>query len=78
MEPDFYALSRAGFSKERIAENTDTSEGQTNESENPDILEEQGTKVLVAYFSATNTTQGIAEHIANGFSSGGGDLCRQK
>ncbi len=51
------------------AENTDTSEGQTNESENPDILEEQGTKVLVAYFSATNTTQGIAEHIANGLNA---------
>lgn len=51
------------------AENTDTSEGQTNESENPDILEEQETKVLVAYFSATNTTQGIAEHIANGLNA---------
>ena len=51
------------------AENTDTSEGQTNESENPDILEEQGTKVLVAYFSATNTTQGIAEHIADGLNA---------
>lgn len=51
------------------AENTDTSEGQTNESENPDILEEQATKVLVAYFSATNTTQGIAEHIANGLNT---------
>ena len=54
------------------AENTDTSEGQTNESENPenpDIPEEQGTKVLVAYFSATNTTQGIAEHIANGLNA---------
>ena len=54
------------------AENTDTSEGQTNESENPenpDIPEEQGTKVLVAYFSATNTTRGIAEHIANGLNA---------
>ena len=71
------------------AENTDTSEGQTNEPENPekeidgietiepasgnaDIPEdpeEQGTKVLVAYFSATNTTQGIAEHIANGLNA---------
>jgi len=49
-----------------------TSEGQTNEPENPenpDIPEEQRTKVLVAYFSATNTTQGIAEHIANGLSA---------
>ena len=54
------------------AENTATSEGQTNEPENPenpDIPEEQGTKVLVAYFSATNTTQGIAEHIANGLNA---------
>ena len=51
------------------AENTDTSEGQTNESENPVILEEQGTKMLVAYFSATNTTRGIAEHIANGLNA---------
>ena len=47
---------------EESAENTDTSEGQTNESEDPEdpedpvILEEQGTNVLVAYFSATNTT----------------------
>ena len=54
---------------EESAENTDTSEGQTNESENPVILEEQGTKMLVAYFSATNTTRGIAEHIANGLNA---------
>ena len=54
---------------EEPAENTDTSEGQTNESENPDIPEEQGTKVLVAYFSATNTTGGVAEHIANGLNA---------
>lgn len=54
------------------AENTATSEGQTDEPENPqnpDISEEQGTKVLVAYFSATNTTEGVAEHIANGLNA---------
>ena len=28
--------------------------------------ETQGSKVLVAYFSATGTTEGVAEHIANG------------
>lgn len=28
--------------------------------------ETQGSKVLVAYFSATGTTKGVAEHIANG------------
>ena len=58
--------------REEPAENTDTSEGQTNESENPenpDIPEEQGTKVLVAYFSATNTTEGVAEHIADGLNA---------
>lgn len=27
--------------------------------------EAEGKKVLVAYFSATNTTEGVAEHIAN-------------
>lgn len=33
------------------------------ETETP---ETQGSKVLVAYFSATGTTKGVAEHIANG------------
>ena len=58
--------------REEPAENTDTSEGQTNESEDPEdpvILEEQGTNVLVAYFSATNTTEGVAEHIADGLNA---------
>ena len=31
--------------------------------------ESEGTKVLVAYFSATNTTEGVAEHIANGLNA---------
>lgn len=31
--------------------------------------ETEGTKVLVAYFSATNTTEGVAEHIANGLNA---------
>ena len=56
-------------------ENTEAAEKQPEETEasgNADIPEdpeEQGTKVLVAYFSATNTTQGIAEHIANGLNA---------
>lgn len=45
---------------------TDTSEKQPEEIETP---EEQKNKVLVAYFSATNTTEGIAEHIANGLNA---------
>ena len=31
--------------------------------------EAEGTKVLVAYFSATGTTEGVAEHIANGLNA---------
>ena len=49
-----------------------TSVENTEASGNADIPEdpeEQGTKVLVAYFSATNTTRGIAEHIANGLNA---------
>lgn len=60
------------------------SEAAESESENgsaqPDEIEEtesipetdtevEGTKVLVAYFSATNTTEGVAEHIANGLNA---------
>lgn len=51
-----------------------------NGSAQPDEIEEtesipetdtevEGTKVLVAYFSATNTTEGVAEHIANGLNA---------
>lgn len=51
-----------------------------NGSTQPDEIEEtepisetdteaEGTKVLVAYFSATNTTEGVAEHIANGLNA---------
>lgn len=34
-----------------------------------EIPETHGSKVLVAYFSATNTTEGVAEHIANGLNA---------
>ena len=48
------------------ADNTDVSESQTEETDAPDVQE---SKVLVAYFSATNTTKGVAEHIANGLNA---------
>lgn len=38
-------------------------------TENAGTSETQGSKVLVAYFSATNTTEGVAEHIANGLNA---------
>lgn len=45
--------------------------GQTvTEEETADTeIEAEGTKVLVAYFSATGTTEGVAEHIANGLNA---------
>lgn len=48
------------------SENTDVSESQTEETDSPDVQE---SKILVAYFSATGTTEGVAEHIANGLSA---------
>lgn len=48
------------------ADNMDVSESQTEETDAPDAQE---SKVLVAYFSATNTTEGVAEHIANGLNA---------
>lgn len=47
-------------------ENTDVSESQPEETDAPDAQESQ---VLVAYFSATGTTEGVAEHIANGLNA---------
>lgn len=43
-----------------------TEEAGISETQQP---ETQGSKVLVAYFSATGTTKGVAEHIANGLNA---------
>lgn len=47
-------------------EGGDASETQPEEAAAPT---EEGAKVLVAYFSATNTTEGVAELIANGLNA---------
>ena len=47
-------------------ENTDVSESQPEETDASNVQE---SKVLVAYFSATGTTEGVAEHIANGLNA---------
>lgn len=47
-------------------ENTDVSESQPEETDAPDAQE---SKALVAYFSATGNTEGVAEHIANGLNA---------
>lgn len=52
--------------EENSVGSTDISESQTEETDAPDVQE---SKVLVAYFSATGTTEGVAEQIANGLNS---------
>lgn len=61
----------------RVSEETsapDSEDVQADKSEQTEPESEidtgtEGTKVLVAYFSATNTTEGVAEHIANGLNA---------
>lgn len=52
-------------------ENETAQPGETEETEAVPEMDTgmEGTKVLVAYFSATNTTEGVAEHIANGLNA---------
>lgn len=47
---------------------TNSAENSTDK-ENTDKQDVQDHKVLVAYFSATGTTKGVAEHIANGLNA---------
>lgn len=55
--------------KENELNDVSDSDGIENQPEEIETPEEQKAKVLVAYFSATNTTEGIAEHIANGLNA---------
>lgn len=48
------------------SDNTDVSESQPEGTDAPNAQE---SKVLVAYFSATGTTEGVAEYIANGLNA---------
>lgn len=48
------------------SDNTESKEASEAQSVETEIPKVQETKVLVAYFSATNTTEGVANHIANG------------
>lgn len=50
-------------------EATRPDETESAESAPETDTEAEGTKVLVVYFSATNTTEGVAEHIANGLNA---------
>lgn len=48
---------------------TETAQPDETESAAEADTEAEGTNVLVVYFSATNTTEGVAEHIANGLNA---------
>ena len=58
---------------EEAAENSGTDEENRgvpeSQPEETDIPDAQESKVLIAYFSATGTTKGVAEHIANGLNA---------
>ena len=57
---------------ESIAESvasTNALQENSQTSDNDDSTEASGNKVLVAYFSATHTTQGVAEKIADGLNA---------
>lgn len=48
----------------------ETKAAQSGEAEGTESVHEaKGAKVLAAYFAATNTTEGVAEHIANGLNA---------
>lgn len=57
-QPSTESISTAGTADNESTALTDSDSTSDNE--------EESLKVLVAYFSATNTTEGVAEHIANG------------
>ena len=52
-----------------VVDETSAPESSAAESASETETEAEGTKVLVAYFSATGTTEGVAEHIANGLNA---------
>lgn len=58
----------AGNSEPTETNSPDVESSVVDETSAPET-ETEGTKVLVAYFSATGTTEGVAEHIANGLNA---------
>ena len=60
------SMEESAESSNTDVENTDVSEVQPENTDAPDVQE---SKVLVVYFSATGTTEDVAEHIANGLNA---------
>lgn len=63
------SVQESGVDESESESKNAQSETETAELESEMDTETEGTKVLVAYFSATNTTEGVAEHIANGMNA---------
>lgn len=67
------AVSLAACAENNESIETNSSDVESSVSEETSVPETdtgaEGTKVLVAYFSATGTTEGVAEHIANGLNA---------
>lgn len=65
------SLVACGRDKEPTGERASGAENTTENfsRENDSVNEPEGTKILVAYFSATNTTEGVAEQIADSLSA---------
>ena len=60
------SMEEAAENSSTDAENMGVPESQPEETDIPDAQE---SKVLIVYFSATGTTKGVAEHIANGLNA---------
>lgn len=68
------SFSDAGSGVSEEASEPESEAVQRSETEETEPVSEtdtmaEGTRVLVAYFSATNTTEGVAKHIANGLNA---------
>ena len=62
--------AESGAEDEAGSSETQIENGDAQQSEpEPETPETKESKVLVAYFSATGTTEGVAEHIANGLNA---------
>ena len=66
---DTNAAENSTAEVETESEATQPDDTEATEPASETDTESEGTKVLVAYFSATNTTEGVAEHIANGLNA---------
>lgn len=56
-------------SSEGASETISEKKQEDDGAESTSVNEAEGTKILVAYFSATNTTEGVAEQIADSLSA---------